>query len=485
MKKLAKSTLPDGHSPHDFKCFGPPANKDGEFSGTKIADFGCFTQDGKDSNKYYHAAICQSKKDSKWYIYVQWGRVGQGKFDHQFFECSSESEAQKEFEKQCHSKNDKRGEWFQHKSLGKILRAKAGKDCYLVRNMATRVSGLPDACQITTKKAVIKSKSTEFDPQTSSLLRDLKTGTVTYTRSQFASGMVPDLSSIEEARKILAIASKSDKKELEELTKMLYSKIPKSTVIGNKIELSNDNIKGWLDDLDAFESAFNNLESGTEELNIKYLIKYVNDNSVWDAVAKIVKSSTRNRHSYLNKAINILHIWEITNVPESFIRQQELIAKEYKGKGFPLIFQPERNQLELKSNCQLLFHGSRTVNIGSILMNKFKTPKELSGVSINGAINGPAIYHASDYKKSCGYCSIPNAHWSGGSGTIKNRGAFMFLNDVILGNPHIISRPYPHNNPPDGYHSVIADTNGSFLNEEFMVYSSELVYPRFLLEFDI
>src|SRR5688572_23166986 len=55
--KLSKDTFPTGHSPNDFECFGPPASRDGEFETTRICDMGCFTQDGKDSNKRYHAAV--------------------------------------------------------------------------------------------------------------------------------------------------------------------------------------------------------------------------------------------------------------------------------------------------------------------------------------------------------------------------------------------------------------------------------------------
>jgi len=485
MKKLAKSTLPDNHTFNDFKSFGPPATKDGEFIGTKVADFGCFDQENRSSNKYYHSAICQSVINNKWYVYVQFGRTGNSKYDFQFFDCDSEQDAQKAYEKQCHSKNDKRGEWYQHPQLGKILRAKKNKDCYLVRNMATRLSALPAVTKITTKKTTIRSS--QFDQQTEDLLRDLQVGTVSYAKSQFSSGMVPDLDSITQARIILGLAAKTKKKnELNELTKILYSKIPKSTHLGQKVELSSENIKSWYDDLDAFESAFNSLDGGTNDFNIKYLLKYLDkSNQLWYNIERLVKSSTRNRHSYIPGDIKIEHIWEVTNVPQEFLKEQERVAKEFKGQGFPLIFQPERTELEKKSNCQLLFHGSRSCNINGIISSGFRLPKELSGVSINGAINGPGLYHGLDYRKSAGYCSIPNSYWARGSGTINGRKAFMFINDVILGNPYIISKPRPESSPPNGYHSVIADTAGSFQNEEAMSYDKKFVWPRFLIEFDI
>ena len=488
MVKLAKSTLPKNHSFNDFKCFGPSATKDGEFTNTKIADFGCFTQDGKDSNKYYFACVCQSTINSKWYNFYQWGRVGQSSYDFQFVECSSEADAQKTYEKQCHSKNDKRGEWFEHPSLGKILRAKTGKDCYLVRNMAKRISALPDACTICSVKPIAKidTSKTIFDTETEKLLKDLKAGTVSYARSKFSSGMIPDPDSIEEARKILALAAKSKTNDLKELTNILYSKIPKATYIGEKIELSSENIKNWYDDLDAFESAYKSEDSVEEELNVKYLLKHIDkSNQLWYNIERMVKASTRNRHSYIPGTIKILNIWEVTNIPNEFLKQQEKIAKEYSGNAFPLIFQPERTDLESKSNTQLLIHGSRTVNIGGILSTGFRLPKDLSGVVIIGANLGPGAYHASDYKKSAGYCSIKNGYWSSGSGGISGRSAFIFLNDVILGNPHVVSYPKGFSKPPQGYHSVIADTNGSFQNEEFVVYCVEQFYPRYLIEFDL
>ena len=67
-EKLKKSTCPKNHTKTDFKCFGTVAEKDGEFSGTMLADFGYFAQGQVDSNKGYHAAIVQSKIDSSWYV---------------------------------------------------------------------------------------------------------------------------------------------------------------------------------------------------------------------------------------------------------------------------------------------------------------------------------------------------------------------------------------------------------------------------------
>ncbi len=145
--KLTKDTYPENASADDFQCFGPPATKDGDFSDVKICDMGCFTQDGKDSNKYYHGAVVQHKSSKNWYAYFEWGRTGAARVSFQFVQCGDENEAHYEFAKQLHSKNDRRGEWIEIAGI-QTLRAKKGKDCYFVRPQATRSTGLPDARSI-------------------------------------------------------------------------------------------------------------------------------------------------------------------------------------------------------------------------------------------------------------------------------------------------------------------------------------------------
>ena len=104
--KHARDTYPDQSGSSDFQCFGPPATKDGDFEAVKICDLGCFTQDGKYTNKYYHAAVVQHRTSKNWFAYFEWGRTGAAKPSFQFTECGSEQEAQRVFASQLHSKND-------------------------------------------------------------------------------------------------------------------------------------------------------------------------------------------------------------------------------------------------------------------------------------------------------------------------------------------------------------------------------------------
>lgn len=482
MNKLAKSKIPDAHSLDDFECFGPIAKKDGEISGTRLVDLGCFTQDGKDSNKFYFGCVSKSRKNGKWYVYFEWGRTGSTP-DFQFYECESEGEAQGIYEKQIHSKNDKRGEWFNHPALGKILRAKAGKDCYLVQVKAVRNTGLPDARKLTTKTQTVISSS-NYDKETESLLKDLKLGTVAYAKGSFSSGHIPDISAINEARQILVeiLKPKSDK----DLVKLLYSKIPKATTVGEKVEINKDNAKDWFDDLDAFEDAFNNLNSSSVVSSTKYELKYIPTiNQEYQNIVRFIESGTRNRHSYISGKIKVLNLWKVENSSPAFIKKQQEIAKSCNDKNIPVIFQPEKSQVEKDSNTMLLFHGTRSVNCQGLLSEGFKLPRQLNNIQINGANLGPGCYHACDWKKSAGYCSINNGYWSNGSGKIQNRHAFMFINDVILGNAFYVDKPKNFSEPPKNYNSVIATTNGSFQNEEFVVYTIDQIWPKYLIEFNI
>ncbi len=83
--------FPENAGPNDFDCFGPPATRDGEFENSRICDMGCFTQDGKDSNKYYHGAVVQNKNSLNWYAYFEWGRTGAARPSFQFIGCRDES----------------------------------------------------------------------------------------------------------------------------------------------------------------------------------------------------------------------------------------------------------------------------------------------------------------------------------------------------------------------------------------------------------
>lgn len=513
--KLTKNEYPANHTANDFKAFGPPAVNDGDFETVKIADLGCFKQGDVDSNKYFHGAIVQSTKTNQWFVYFEWGRTGATNPTFQFIPCSSEQEAQKEFAKQLHSKNDKRGEWTTIAGI-RTLRAKGSEDCYLVRPQATRSTGLPDAKTIKlnegkdVKKTGSNSSSSssgksKVDSHTFNLLKDLNIATVTYTRGVMADASLPTQKAIDEARDILTATQKRLLKvgddikdqladsEIIQLTSMMYSRIPKKKQLKAAPEtwlLTKDNIMLWQADLDAFESSLYSSDN-TSELEadpyngMPLTMEWVDPKtSIGTFLYKWWPNATANKHGYLGN-MKIKNIWKIDRNGDSSRLNSAIdkVNKEVGGKKIkekPL-FQPERVDLPApeakkfaESNTSLLFHGSRSVNISGILRESLRLPKNLTGVVITGALIGPGCYFADDWKKSAGYTSLSGGYYTYGSGGVNNRGAFMFAADVVCGNPYAAPASYGYISPPSGHHSVFGKANFTSLGGYSKLQNNEI-----------
>jgi len=532
-KKLGRKTFPDGHGPEDFECFGPAATKDGEFENTMIVDMGCFKQDGTDSNKYYHGAVVQSKKTKDWYAYFEFARTGASNPDYSFILCPSKESAQKEYYKKMHSKNDKRGQWIDHPNLGRILRAKAKKDCYLVRSQATRSTGLPSAKTIksseqltasqikkSSSKITRRNKKSDVHPEIIKLMRDLSVGTVKYTKSSMAEGAaLPTLAAIEEGTNVLDAAMArlaklgtndttalvSDK-ELRELTYHLYSRIPKKKpqrVAESTWILGPNNIQQWRFDLDAFESGLNSTDNiveiqedpyGGMPIDLEYLER---TSSLGEMIYSWMPEATRNRHSYLGnlKIKNVYKVHRHGDENKLTHWQNKIIKDNISGHEIPLHQLRDRadltrneKKLFLRTNTVMLFHGTRSVNVKGILSTDLRLPKNLKGggAVISGAMFGSSCaYFADDVKKSAGYTSLRRGYYTSGAGGISNRGAFMFIADVVLGKPHVASGPFGYTKAPDGCHSVMGKAGFSRVqNNEFMVYGTEQHRLRYLVEFE-
>ena len=526
--KLAKNTLPAGHTAEDFQCFGPPAITDGDFSTVKIADMGCFTQDGKDSNKYYHGAIVKSKKDAHWGVYFEWARTGSKNPNYQYIVCSSEADAQQEFAKQLHDKNDKRGQWTT--IAGKrVLQAKPGKDCYLVRPMATRSTGLPDAKCIkaeggakkpvvaeanatTPAKGTPSAPKRRSDPQTLALLRDLGQATVSYTRGSMADASLPTQGSIEEARTFLDEAVKrlkvtGDKievqvkdKELVTLTSLMYGRIPKKKALHCPDKdwiLNADNIGAWRLDLDAFESALNAEEQIEQHVadpldGQPYFLEGIDPKSqVGSWLYKWWPQGSGNRHSHVG-SMTIKNLWRVERHGDHarITKSQNTLMKQKLDFTERPLYQPkERADLESAeaklyrdTNTAFLFHGTRQVNVTGILREMLRLPKQLSGVVITGAMFGSGCYWADDWRKSDGYTD--GGYWSRNGSGLASRGKFMFTGDVVLGNPWVAPRSGGYQGPPKGHHCIFGKANHSGVaNNEWITFERDHMELRYVVEY--
>lgn len=531
--KLPKNTWPTGHGPNDFTSFGPPATKDGEFNGTMICDMGCFKQDGVDSNKYYHLAVVLSTKNNLWYTYYEFARTGAKNPAFQFIECVSQQDAINEYLKQCHAKNDKRGEWYQHPQLGKILRAKAGDDCYLVRPQATRSTGLPSAKTIKMsdgvpqqpQKATAKKRTDSTDIQTLKLIQDLSIATVNYAKGSMADDALPTMAAINEGRDILFEAKKRivtvgddiddqvNDHELRQLTSMMYGRVPKKkdrNAHASEWILNDRNISMWQQDLDAFESALHTVDLG--DIDVGNPLAGYNINMSWidprssagEFLLHWWPTATANKHKHrsVTGGLRIKNMWRVSRKgdPEKLSKKQHEVVSHRPACHERPLFQPQMRvdlddatrKLFYQTNTALMFHGTRSVNCSGILRENLRMPKSLRGVHISGAMLGDGLYWANDWKKSAGYTSLKDAYYSLGSGAIAGRAAFMFAGDVILGEAYRAPKSFGYDCPPKGHHSVLGKGghtimrhNGQPLaNDEWVIYDLSQFNLRYLIEFD-
>lgn len=522
MNKLKKNTYPAGHKPEDFVCSGPPALVDAEFGECMIADLGCFDQTGRDCNKYYHAAIVRSRKDNGIWVYLEWGRTGAENPAFMFVGCDDETEARKIFSDQLRDKNVKRGNWVMVGTV-RTLQAKLNQDCYLVRPMAARSTGLPDARTIRfnegAKKTSGPSSQKSADLQTISLVRDLSIATVAYAKLTTSDACIPTQKAIDEARKMLqedamkriaflpTIFEQQSDPQLIQMTKYLYGKIPKKKARNAAPEswlLNQGNILAWLNDLDAFESALYSAEHYSDNDPLAGLpihMEWVDPKSTTGFIYKWWPKASNNRHGYL-KDITIKNIWKIQRHGESLTEIQKQVVKSKPEINVRPLFQEERPDLSAadvklykESNTALLFHGSRSVNVGGILQKNFRLRRELVNVHLTGALFGGGIYFAEDWRKSAGYTSVPRAVYTSGEGAIPGRAAFMFAADVVLGSPYVAPKEKGYTEAPRPHHSVMGkegfsewhDGRGKriLLNNEYVVYDANQQNIRYLAEFAV
>lgn len=178
-----------------------------------------------------------------------------------------------------------------------------------------------------------------------------------------------------------------------------------------------------------------------------------------------------------SNAYRFVNAWRVSN------EKQETAYKAYcKSEGLR------------KRDCKLLWHGTRSENVFSIL----KTGLVLrpTNAKITGKMLGKGLYFAPDFLKSRNYTSARGTTWASGSDDT----GFMIMHAVAYGNPYNlnsfgqISYDFEYKDlrklkdaNGNKYHCVHAhkgmDTGWSSLKaDEIVVYKEEQVMPLYLVE---
>jgi hypothetical protein len=368
----------------------------------------------------------------------------------------------------------------------------------------------------------VPTNNKKADQHTSRLLQDLIGGTIKYTRSAMADNSLPTQTAIDQGRMLLTEAQKrvsvlgddlEDQiadKDLRTYSAELYRRIPKIKAVGTPDSvwiLSGNNIVQWQQDLDAFESALTGevqVEDNSDAFHgLPLHMEWVDPKS---DIGKFLyfwwPKATANRHGHIG-AMKIKNIWTVDRHgdDEKFSKMQDKIYAEIGNKKVserPLFQPSERHDVNPKrreifsvSNTALLFHGTRSVNVKGILEKSLLLPKQLVGVAINGAMFGPGLYWADDWKKSAGYTSLRGSIWSGGGGSVSGRAAFMFAADVTVGEPFLAPGPHGYTAPPKGTHCVFGmgrnhgkPKHSGVENNEWIVFQNAQSRLKYLAEFE-
>ena len=180
----------------------------------------------------------------------------------------------------------------------------------------------------------------------------------------------------------------------------------------------------------------------------------------------------------------------------SHVTDATIITKVKKLMGpsankFSRLFEVKNHKAEKKyndhlakmsvKNEELFFHGSRSENWSSILVNSLLVRP--SGAVISGKMYGFGLYFSSICQKSIGYTSLSGSYWANGG----NNKAYMALFKVNVGNRKIVTRHdsscYSFDNKTIQPHdSVYAPAGYDLKNDETIVYLEDKCKIQYLLE---
>lgn len=429
-------------------------------------------------NKFYHAEI-QVASNGQARIFTTYGRVGaEGAKEYRYY--PSEASCQSDFESLVSKKRDRK------------------KDPYREVDLAITSVGSEGAKAITKPMTGIATKTVE---QKSALHGEVQrlvkrwfgdTGHFVEMNLKCPLGQL-SVEQIDKGRAVLdecrnrinAKRSMGDA-EWDTLTSQFYSLIPH--VLPHKIDAAAlrlstiDRIMEKSQTLDTFLDAKNVASVLAKGASVDAQYAKLRARMEWldpadpvrQWIEKLVHETRAKNHANLGR-VKVFNVFRLIRDGESpnFVDSIERIAKEVSGKGdkprFTSMERPDLDKDErgafVAANIWPLWHGTRPQNmVGIISRGLLIRP---SGAVYTGSMFGDGIYHAENSSKSMNYTGCRGSCWSGSSGDER---AYLFLEDVIIGKPHVVTHSQFFREPPKGKHSVYAVPGGGLYNSENITY---------------
>jgi len=188
---------------------------------------------------------------------------------------------------------------------------------------------------------------------------------------------------------------------------------------------------------------------------------------------------------------------EMMGIEASFVNDDKEIdkVKRMMGNGydrqFRRLFKVANLETEkrfnsfkpIANNIQLFWHGSRNENWFNILQTGLLIRP--SGAITTGSMYGDGIYGANQFHKSANYTSLSGSYWANGNSSV----AYIALFNFQLGKEkHIYHHDYTcHSLSWDKLNrercdSVYAHKGADLMNDEFVVYRSDQVTIKYIME---
>lgn len=436
---------------------------------------------GKNSNKFYHAEI-QVAPNGKARIYTVYGRVGaDGAKEYRYY--PSEAACQSDYNSLIRKKRDRKKNPYREVDLAQTTVGSDGAKDIVKPMTGVQVDG-------------VKSASSSLHPQVQRLVRTwfgdtkhfiemtLKCPLGQLSKEQIDKGRAV----LEDCRKRVNAKRKTGEGVYDQLTSEFYSLIPHKLprkIDPNALRLNDlDRIMEREDVLDTFLDAKNVssvLSKGSpidqQYGKLKADLEWIDHSDpIFKWLESLVHETRAGNHAFLGK-VKVFDAFRLSRAGEDkhFLGALEKLAGEVSGKAekprFTNLVRPDLSKDERKAfaaaNVWPLWHGTRPQNmVGIISRGLLIRP---AGAVHTGSMFGDALYHAESSSKSMNYTGCRGAYWSGSGKTDRS---YLFLEDVIVGRPHVVQRSQFFQKPPKGCHSVYAVPGSSLYNSENMTYVS-------------
>jgi len=432
----------------------------------------------KNSNKYFHIEI-QVAGNGQARIHTVYGRVGKpGAKEFRYY--SSESACISDYEDLIRKKRDRKKEPYREVDLA--ITSVGSEGAKAITKAMTGISAKNDGQKSTLHTEVQRLVGKWFGDTGHFVEMNLKCPLGQLSVEQIDKGRAI----LDECRNRINAKRTTGESEWDVVTSQFYSLIPH--VLPHRIDPVTlrlntiDRIMEKSQTLDTFLDAKNVaavLAKGSsvdaQYTKLRAQMEWLDPvDPVRQWVEKLVHETRAKNHQGLGK-IKIFNVFRLLRDGELgyFSDSLKKIGKDVNGCGekprFTSLERPDLNkderQLFIAANVWPLWHGTRPENMVGIISNGLKIRP--SGAVFTGAAFGSGSYFAENSTKSIGYCGARGSVWSGNSNSDR---VYMFLNDVIIGHPHIVYTSKFFHEPPNGSHSVYALPGKGLYNSENIVY---------------